>query len=35
MPKITYIEKSFQAKTVAVIENANAIIAEYSAQDSS
>jgi len=32
MPKIAYIEKKFQAKTMAVIDNATAIIAEYSAQ---
>ena len=32
MPKIKYVTKNFQTKTVAVIENSNAIITEYSEQ---
>ena len=32
MPKIAYIEKKFQAKTLETIETANQIIEEYFAQ---
>ena len=32
MPKIVYVEKRFSASSVAIIEHANAIIAEYAAQ---
>jgi len=32
MPKIRYIDKNFQASTLAIIDQANAIIVEYQAQ---
>lgn len=32
MPKIVYVERRFSASSTAIIEHANAIIAEYAAQ---